>query len=271
MPWLLRKVREREQETKSKILDVLDLHYYPQGRGIGIGVSGGTDTSTAALRIRSTRSLWDPSYTDESWINDTIRLLPRMKEWIAKNAPGLGISIGEWNFGAEGHMSGGLATAEALGRFGTNGVTSAFYWDYPPDKSPAFWAFRAFRNFDGKGGRFLDRSVHATSSFALSSAYASANDAGDRLVMVLLNFDPSGPLKANVDLASCGKVVSNKVYSYAGDPKGFAPAEADPRTGVTSLSAVMPAYSMTVVDIALDPARKDPPKPVSGGTTPPGE
>ena len=53
-------------------------------------------------------------------------------------------------------MSGALATAEALGRFAQFGVTSAFYWTYPPENSPAMWAFRAYRNFDGKGGHFLD-------------------------------------------------------------------------------------------------------------------
>jgi len=65
---------------------------------------------------------------DESWINERMRLLPLLREWVAQNHPGLGISIGEWNFGAESHMSGALATAEALGRFGTEGLTSAYYW-----------------------------------------------------------------------------------------------------------------------------------------------
>ena len=51
----------------------------------------------------------------------------RLREWIASENPGLGISIGEWNFGAEEHMSGGLAVAEALGRFGALGLKAAFY------------------------------------------------------------------------------------------------------------------------------------------------
>ena len=52
------------------------------------------------------------------------------------------------------HMSGGLAIAEALGRFGQQGLTSAFYWSKVPYNSPGFHAFRAYRNFDGKGARF---------------------------------------------------------------------------------------------------------------------
>ena len=164
IPWLLSELKAHREETGERILDVLDVHYYPQHDGAGIGTTGKIDPYSAALRIRSTKSLWDPNYVDESWINDTVRLIPRLKQWIKENDPGLGISIGEWNFGAEGHMSGGLATAEALGRFGSEGITSAFYWDYPPDKSPSFWAFRGYRNYDGAGARFLDTSVPSTAA-----------------------------------------------------------------------------------------------------------
>ena len=33
----------------------------------------GNDPATNALRLRSTRALWDPSYVDESWINTADR------------------------------------------------------------------------------------------------------------------------------------------------------------------------------------------------------
>ena len=170
-------------------------------QGIGIGKDGKTDSATAALRIRSTRSLWDPTYVDESWINERMRVIPLLREWIAQNHPGLGISIGEWNFGAETHMSGGLATAEALGRFGTEGVTSAYYWTDPEDRSPAFWAFRAFRNFDDAGGRFLDRTVPVKNGALLSSLFGSRDDEGTHVVAVLLNFAAFSSLSARVGTA----------------------------------------------------------------------
>ena len=52
-------------EQLQRTLDILDIHYYPQASGV---TSNKTDAATAALRLRSTRSLWDPTYTDESWI-----------------------------------------------------------------------------------------------------------------------------------------------------------------------------------------------------------
>ena len=113
MPWYLKKLHDHEKATGTRVLDVFDVHFYPQGDGV---YSEKADTSTAALRLRSTRALWDPTYKDESWIAEPIKLLPRLKEWVQQNYPGLKISLGEYSFGGEQHMSGGLAEAEALGR-----------------------------------------------------------------------------------------------------------------------------------------------------------
>ena len=38
-----------------------------------------TDAETNARRLRSTRSLWDPDYIDESWIDEPIEFIPRMQ------------------------------------------------------------------------------------------------------------------------------------------------------------------------------------------------
>jgi len=102
-----------------------------------------------------------------------------MKEWVASNYPGRESPSANGNFGAEKHMSGGLAVAEVLGRFGQQGVTSAFYWTAPPEGSAAFHGFLAFRNYDGKGAHFLDWSVPATGADNLS-LFASRDDSGER-------------------------------------------------------------------------------------------
>src|SRR5262249_29263012 len=76
LSWYLAKLREHEAKTGIRILDVVDLHFYPQGKGVYDGDSGGTDRDTAKKRFRATRSLWDPDYLDESWIDEKIRLIP---------------------------------------------------------------------------------------------------------------------------------------------------------------------------------------------------
>jgi hypothetical protein len=195
--WYLQKLAAHQKKTGVRVLDVLDLHFYPQGKGIGVGTEGQTDADTNALRIRSTRALWDPRYTDESWIKEPVQLIPRMRAWSDAFYPGLKLSIGEYNFGAERHMSGGLALAEALGRFGQQGLYSAFYWTYPPENSPAFYAFKAFRDYDGKGAAFLPLSM-PTDAPRDTSLFASRSADGRTATLVMLNFSTTDGFDASV-------------------------------------------------------------------------
>lgn len=246
--WYLKKLHEYEVKKGTKLLDVFDLHFYPQGPGV-FG-SGGLDANTAALRLRSTRALWDIAYPDESWINDAVRLIPRMKEWARDNDPGVAISIGEYNFGGEQHMSGALALAEALGRFGSEGITYAFYWTFPPKNSPAFWAFRAYRNFDSNGGRFLDRSL-ATTMASDVSLYASRDDDRKHLVLVTLNKDPVSAARAKIALEGCGRIVSRRKFTYGPHTDTLAD---DGTTASADLSELLPPYSINVFDVTVVPA-----------------
>ena len=95
--------------------------------------------------------------------------------------------IGEWNFGGEKHPSGGLAAAEALGKFAEHGVTAAYYWRVPADRSSIYWAFRAFRDFDDRGGHFLAE-LAATAQDPEGRAYVSRDESGRHLVAIFLNF-----------------------------------------------------------------------------------
>lgn len=244
--WYLRKLREHEQTSGTRILDVLDMHYYPQESNV---YSGNSDRTTQLLRLRSTRSLWDPSYVDESWINDIIRLLPRMREWVDKNYPGRGISIGEWNFGGEKDVTGALATAEALGRFAEFGVNSAFYWTAPPEGSPSAFGFLAYRNFDGKGGHFLDSYV-ASSPIDGASLFVSRDADGKHLVIVAINLTSDAPLAAELDVATCGAVASEETYAYTDGVQSFAHSPA-PQGASSVIKQGLPPWSITVIDAHL--------------------
>jgi len=252
LPWWLHSVRTYEKKNKIKLIDILDVHYYPQGANIGVDKGGATDRLTNALRIRSTRSLWDPTYTDESWVGDQVELIPRLRRWVNENAPGVGISLGEYSFGAAEHQSGGLAQAEALGRFGTEGLTAAFFWYLPPKDSPTYWAFRAYRNFDGKGGRFLDLSVPVLADAPQASLFVSSSESSNHLVAILLNLDPVESLVAEIDFDSCAAPYKERAFTYSGGPSGFAPATAS-RMNAGVLRRTAPPYSMTVIDLTAVP------------------
>jgi hypothetical protein len=245
--YYLRALADHEKRTGVRVLDVLDLHNYPYVDGI---YGDAADAKTAATRIRTTRMLWDPSYVDEGWVKEPVNLLPRMRAWIDQNYPGRGMSIGEWNFGGERHMSGGLAIAEVLGRFAQNGVTSAFYWTSPPENTPGMWAFRAYRDYDGKGGHFEDWFTPARVDHpGQQSLFASRDESGKHLVAIALNFAPHDAVTAQIDLASCGTVASTRAYTYDGHA-GLLPAAAT-TGGAPRLTRALPGYSITVFDVQL--------------------
>lgn len=243
--YYLKTLAEHDRATGVRLLDVLDLHGYPYADK----VSGeGADAQTAALRIRTTRMLWDPTYVDESWVKEPVNLLPRMHEWVDKNYPGTGLSIGEWNFGGERQMSGALAIAEALGRYAQFGLASAYYWTCPPENTPGLWAFRAYRNYDGRGSHFLDwytaSSVTGTHD---QSLFASRDASGTHMVVTVLNFAPNDDVAASIDVSSCGKVDSMTSYTYDGGPSGFASHPTVVPT--TPVPVVLPRYSITVLEM----------------------
>lgn len=246
VPWLLKRMKAEADKTNTKLLDLLDLHFYPQGQNVYSAVA---DPKTAALRINQTRGLWDRSYTDESWIGEPIYLIPRMRQWIDESYPGLGIMIGEWSFGGESHMSGGLADAEALGRFGEYGVTAAYYWVVPPPGSPAAAAFNAYRNFDGHGGRFQDYSLPTKASLQ-TSLFASRDREGKHVVLIALNFSPDAAIAADVDATSCGEADKAVAWTYTGQGDSFTSEPANAASGRVKLT--LAAYSITVIDLHLN-------------------
>jgi len=247
VPWYLKRLAEHEKTTGQRLLDFLDLHFYPAGDGL-YGAQGGTDAATSARRIRSTRGLWDPTYVDESWIKEKIRLIPRMKEWVRDNYPGLKVSIGEWSFGADNHISGGLATAEALGRFGQQKLDAAFYWGALEEKMPIYWAFRAFRNFDGQGARFQDISLPVKEAQNVS-LFASRDPGRTRLVLVLINRDATAKADVAIALSECGRVASSRLFAFDADSKALTPGPS--RITPTGVSAVLAPYSFAVLDLTL--------------------
>jgi hypothetical protein len=252
LAWYLKKLAEHEKKTGVRVLDVLDVHIYPQAENVqgpdgqGGDGGGGTDRKTIDLRFRTTRSLWDREYKDESWIQDAVYLIPRMKDLIAQNYPGRGFQIGEYNFGAEHHVSGAVALAEVLGRFALFGVSHAFYWTYPKKPKPAYWAFRAFRNYDGQGGHFQDRIVPSSSPSGVS-LYASRDEAGKKWVLVALNFSQDRPFDATIALNGCTAPSATKSFVYTGGETGF--TNGSPKVEGSNLKASLPPLSITVVEL----------------------
>jgi hypothetical protein len=72
--------------------------------------SATTARSTCNSGATAPRSLWDPSYVDESWINDRVQLIPHLKNSVTTYYPGRLIGITKYNWGAENHINGAART-----------------------------------------------------------------------------------------------------------------------------------------------------------------
>ncbi len=227
VPWYLQQMAAYEAQNGVRLLDYLDLHYYVAADGVTL--SGVGDAATQARRLRSTRSLWDPTYVDESWIADApvsdengqvadfnvVRLLPRMREWVAANYPGTKLAITEYNWGALDDINGALAQADVLGIFGREGLDLATLFDDPyndagkftPD-GPGAYAFRIYRNYDGAGSKFGDISVHATSSDQEQLAIYAAERSSDGALTVVIINKSATPLSAALTIFANGRAKS---------------------------------------------------------------
>ncbi|MFT7586940.1 MAG: hypothetical protein ACI9EW_003380 [Cellvibrionaceae bacterium] len=184
--WYLEQMRLHEEESGVRLLDYLDLHYYSQISTVSL--SEEIDPKTQALRLNATRSLWDPTYRDESWINKPIALIPLMHKWIDESYPGTGTALTEYNFGALNHITGALTQADALGIFGRERLDIASLWDPPTIDQPGAFAFRMYRNYDGEDGTFGDLSLPAA-SFDQNrvSIYASHRQSDNAITIMLIN------------------------------------------------------------------------------------
>ncbi|KAI0686449.1 glycoside hydrolase family 44-domain-containing protein [Cytidiella melzeri] len=205
LPWFLAKMKAAETTAGNRLLDYLDIHYYYAPD------TSANDAAAKALRLRMTRSLWDPSYIDESWIGtdtpqnhqpnaNAVWLIPRMKALIAQNYPGTKLSISEWSSTADTDITGGLVAADVLGIFGREGVDSATYWATPDEEGPiglAYWLYR------GYGTYFPANSVQvnmADRNESILGVYAGADSSGKTITVVIVNKDvnPTGLYLANL-------------------------------------------------------------------------
>lgn len=217
LAWFLSQVRKHDEASGKRSLDVLDIHFFSP---TPFYYRDQSDAKMSALRLRATRSLWDPTYKDESWINDYIQLIPRMQSWIANNYPGTKFGISEYSWGGEGSMNGALTEAEVLGIFGSRDVYMACYWPYPAANSPLYNAFKLYTNYDGQGGMFGGTSIYtASTQLETISCYAAEQENGDILLMVL-NKDQTNALTPTISLPHLG---TRRVTAYQYGPDASKP------------------------------------------------
>lgn len=190
----LETMKQAGQQSGQRLLDRLAINFYDD-RVFG----GGTD----ALRLQSTRQLWDSSYAPADWwvVRDFLygngsAVIPRMQSLIEKHFPGIPMALTEYSFGGVDDGVGALAQMDVLGIFGREGLDMAALWEPYADyvttpeaefsDRPVFWAFRLYRNYDGNGSKFGNTALLTTSTDEDKvSAFAAERDDGAITIMLI--------------------------------------------------------------------------------------
>jgi hypothetical protein len=242
LPWLLSQLRSDGRH----LLDVFSVHYYPQGGEF----SNDTSTAMQQRRNRSTRSLWDPNYVDETWINDKVQLIPRLRNWTdTYYVPGTPIAITEYNWGAEGHINGATTQADILGIFGRQGLDMAARWTTPDPSTPTYKAIKMYRNYDGSKSTFGDWSVQANAPNPDNvSAFAATRSTDGALTLMVISKYLSGTTAFTATLANFSPGSAARVYQLTSANTISRLADVAVTSG--TLSATLPAQSITLFVVA---------------------
>jgi mannan endo-1,4-beta-mannosidase len=197
-------MRQAGEEQGRRLLDVLDVHWYPEVRINDVRITANEpvgDPETMRGRVHATRSLWQADYEEESWIGQwrkPVRLLGRLQDSVDQYYPGTGICIGEYNYGGARDVSGALAQADFLGVCGREGVSMACHWGALRGFTLA--GYQIWRNYDGRNSTFGDTGVGAiTEDPNDTAAYASLDDEG-ALHVILINRKFDDPVTFNLNI-----------------------------------------------------------------------
>jgi len=250
----LQQLAQAGAAAGKRLLDVLDVHFYPEATGGGVRVvTERSNPDIIVARLQAPRSLWDPTYLETSWITQKwhkpLNAIPTLQKKIAENYPGTKLAISEYNYGGGGDVSGGIAEADVLGIFGRIGVYSANEWPGASVEPYTAGGFEMYRNCDGKNGLFGDTSISAiTDDVPDTSVYASLDSSDpNRMVIVAIN-KTDRPITANLQLDNSKPFAIGNVYQLTRSSPRPVNAGQISLKDPSGLSYTMPAYSVSTID-----------------------
>lgn len=242
--YYLDRMKKAEEETGTRLLDVLDVHYYSESA-----------RESAEDRVQSVRTLYEEGFAENSWIGqwcqENIPILPTIQASIDKYYPGTKLAISEYNFGGE-DLSGTVAQAEALGCYADAGVYFATIWS---GNSYQLAGINLYTNYDGKGGHFGDTLVSTvTDDVSLSSSYAAVNSTDMGTVTAMItnkSFTESENAVISLENAAADYEAA-AVYAIYGDSPEIRLIDIVDDIKDNEVNVTLPALSAAMVVISDD-------------------
>jgi hypothetical protein len=124
----------------------------------------------------------------------------------------------------------------------------ATYWTWPPATTPAYNAFKLYRNYDGNHSRFGDVSVFAdTGDPNLFTAYASKDSGTGDVLLIVVNKNPDFDYDAQIQFADFVPPPTAAVYQLSAVNPTAIVKEPDLDKASANTRFVFPAYSATLL------------------------
>ena len=248
--------REASDRAGQRLLDVLDVHWYAFSRHGTLYRS--SDPNLARYMLDAPRSLTEPSFREESWVSDALPsgpgerirlpLLPSLKALTERWFPGTELAVTEFNYGGAESLAAGLALADALGRFGSQGVRFATHWGSIAGFLSE--AYRLYREPDEANEAFGELGLPVDHSIPGLAVYAARARQNDRLQIIAIN-KTGNVIETELALGSARKVRLADVIGFDADHHKIMPL--DDRLGGDGNAAglTLPPFSARRYAIAV--------------------
>lgn len=249
--YYLDEMRKAEESGGTRLLDVLDIHYYTEAKGVCGERSCNHYDNDGCIKARldSVKSLYDETYREDSWITDTgaefFPLLPNIQQSIDKYYPDTKLAFTEYNFGGGDHISGAVAQADMLGIFAEHGVYFATIWSFDKNEYQLS-AINMFTNYDGSGNGFGDTLVKSEYENEDISVYSSIDSEDDSNVKIIVtNRSLHNETPVEITVASEDEYQSAEVCSLYGDSSEIKAMPAVEKISENTFSYSLPPLSVT--------------------------
>ena len=256
--YYLQQMRQAEQTYGKRLLDVLDVHWYPEAQGGGVRITGQDNHAGGCGRAPAGPALAVGPNLHRNQLDHAVVHLradqsaaAACRSKIDNNYPGTKIAITEYNYGGGNHISGGIAEADVLGIFGRDRAylpPTSGRWRKMNRSSPA--RSRCTATSTAKTApSATPRSSPTTNNDAASSIYASLDSQNpNRMVLVAIN-KTDHTINALMNLQHALPFALAEVYQLTG-------SSADPQyvdslliNDPANFNYTMPAYSVSTINV----------------------
>jgi hypothetical protein len=221
--YYLDEMRMAEESIGTRIVDVLDVHYYTEQKGPcgERSCNHYDDDGCIQARLDGVRSLYEEGYLENSWITSAgakfFPLIPKLRAAIDTFYPGTKLGFTEYNFGAGDHISGGVTEALVLGTFINHGVYFANIWPIG-DMAYQLSAINMFTDYDGNRSGFGDTLIRTDYENEYITVYSSTDTSDpDTVKIIVINKNINESETININISSDNSYDAAEVFALYGD------------------------------------------------------